>query len=204
MNAKSTTRVERAPHSVSTLAKTTQWDDAMLVSRALASDPFAENVIFRQHAPYLLNLAARLTRRMSDSDDVVQETFLIAFRKMENLDNPEALRPWLIRILISQIKKSFRIRRLKAFFGMDYGRDDATLSLLAVHDVRPDLRVELREIDAVLKRTPSEWRITWMLHRIEGMSIHETARAVRRSVATVKRYVTAVDVTIQSNRRGAR
>jgi RNA polymerase sigma-70 factor, ECF subfamily len=203
MNATGTNRANRTPNPVSTLAKVARWDDVMLVNRALAGDPFAENAIFRQHAPFLINLATRLTRRMSDSDDIVQETFLIAFRKLEKLENPGALRPWLVRILISQVKRSFRIRRLRAFFGMDTGRDDATLGLLAVHDVRPDLRVELKEIDTILQRTPSEWRITWMLHRIEGMSILETALAVKRSISTVKRYVTAVDVFIQSKRRGA-
>ena len=102
MKAKEATKLERPKESVSTLATAARWDDAMLVSRAIAGDPFAENFIFRQHAPYLLNLATRLTRRTSDSDDVVQETFFIAFRKLEKLSDPKALRPWLIRILISQ------------------------------------------------------------------------------------------------------
>jgi RNA polymerase sigma-70 factor (ECF subfamily) len=203
MSVKNTTKVESAQEPVSTLAKAAQWDDTMLVSRALAGDPFAENAVFRKHAPYLHNLAARLTRRMSDADDVVQETFLIAFRKLETLENPEALRPWLIRILVSKVRRSFRKRRLLSFLGMDDGREDATLLLLAVRDARPDVMAELKEIDTVLHRTPSEWRTAWVLHRVEGMSIHETGRAIKRSVATVKRYVTAVDLAIQSKQGGA-
>jgi RNA polymerase sigma-70 factor (ECF subfamily) len=204
MKVKGIVKLERAKEPVSTLATAARWDDATLVVRALEGDPFAENAIFRQHAPYLVNLATRLTRRVTDADDVVQETFLVAFRKLDALKDPEALRPWLIRILVSQVRKSFRIRKLRAFFGMDDGRDDATLNLLAVHDARPDMRAELKEIDTVLQRTPPEWRTTWMLHRVEGMSIHETARAVDRSISTVKRYVNAVDVTIRSKRRGVR
>ena len=203
MSVKVTTRTEQPKGPVSPLAKASPWDDAMLVSRTLAGDPFAENAIFRQHAPYLLNLATRLTRRICDGDDIVQETFLIAFRKLETLDNPEALRPWLIRIMISQVKKSFRTRRLRAFFGMDRGRTDAGLHMLAGNDATPDVRTELKEIDLVLHRTPSEWRTAWMLHRVEGMSIYETARAVSRSVATIKRYVNAVDVAIQAKQGGA-
>jgi RNA polymerase sigma-70 factor (ECF subfamily) len=188
--------------TVSTLQKALNWDDATLVRRTRASDPFAENAIFRRHAPYLLNLATRLMWRMNDADDVVQETFIIAFRKIESLNDPEALRSWLIRILMSQIRKSFRVRRLKAFFGMDSGKDDATLLKLAIHDARPELRAELSEIDAVLQKTPANWRNAWMLHRIEGMSISETSQAVSRSKATVKRYVAAVDTVVRSKRRG--
>jgi RNA polymerase sigma-70 factor (ECF subfamily) len=202
MNAKVTNSLLRNKNQVSTLATSPERDDSMLVSRALDGDVFAKNAIFRHHAPYLLDLATRLTRSRSDGDDVLQETFLIAFRELGKLKKPESLRPWLTRILISQIRRSFRVKKLRAFFGLKLGSEDATLELLAVHDARPDLRVELKEIDAVLQSTPSEWRTTWMLHRVEGMSIHETARTVKRGVTTVKRYVSSVDVAIQSKRGG--
>jgi RNA polymerase sigma-70 factor (ECF subfamily) len=154
MGANELAKEEGAKGPVSALAKEARWDDAVLVSRALLGDSFAENAIYRQHAPYLLNLAARLTRRISDADDVVQETFLVAFKKLDKLADPKALRSWLIRSLISQVNRSFRIRRLRAFFGMDHGREDATLLILAVHDARPDLRAELKEVDAVLGAEP--------------------------------------------------
>ncbi len=197
------TRKEPVPkESISPFPKAARWDETMLVSRALEGDSFAENAIYRQYAPYLLNLAARLTQRMTDADDVVQETFVIAFRKLQDLNDPKALKPWLIRILISQIKKSFRVRRLRAFFGMDHGKEDAVLSVLARDDADPNARTELKEIDAALQRTPPKWRTVWMLHRIEGMSIRETAQATACSIATVKRYVAAVDTAVQSKTRG--
>lgn len=187
--------------SVSTIATTAQWDDELLVNRALAGDSFAENAIYRRYAPYLLNLATRLTRRVCDGDDVLQETFMVAFQKLNKLENPNALRAWLVRILLSQVRKSLRIRRFRAFFGMNELEMDASLQLLAVHDVRPDLRAELQDIDDVLQQSPEKWRTAWMLRRIEGMSIYETAQATNVSVATIKRYIAAVDVAIQTHRR---
>ena len=191
------------PNAVSALATAAAWDNEQLVNRAIDGDPVAENALYRQHARYLLNLATRLTRNTSDGDDVVQETFVVAFRKLEQLENPNALRPWLTRILISKIRKSLKVKRMKAFFGFKPIEDDATLQMCAVHDARPDLTIEIKELDIVLDKTPTEWRTIWMLHRIEGMSIRETAVASDRSVATVKRYVAAVDNAIESNRRHA-
>jgi RNA polymerase sigma-70 factor, ECF subfamily len=182
------------------VAAEAKWDNEQLVSGALAGDPVAENAIFRQHVRYLLNLATRLTRSVSDGDEVVQDTFIRAFRKLHTLDHPDAIRQWLTQILISRIRRRQQTKRLKAFFGFQPIEDDVTLQLCALHDTRPDLRTELREIDAVLQRTPPEWRTAWMLHRIEGMTLYETAQATKCSVATVKRYVSAVDLAVHSQR----
>jgi RNA polymerase sigma-70 factor (ECF subfamily) len=187
--------------SVYAIATEAEWDNEQLVDRALAGDPVAENALYRQHVWYLLNLAIRLTRSVADANDVVQDTFVVAFYKLDKLDSPDALRSWLTRILISQIRRSFRKRRLRSFFGLKQAREDAMLQMCAVHDVRLDLRVELRELDIILKRTPEKKRITWMLHRIEGMTLRETAQAMNRSVTTVKRYISTVDIAVQSNRR---
>jgi RNA polymerase sigma-70 factor (ECF subfamily) len=187
--------------TVHTIGTEVPWDNEQLVDRALAGDPIAENAIYGRYVWYLLNLATRLTRSVSEGDDVVQDTFVVAFQKLDSLENPEALRTWLTRILISQIKKSYRVRRLRAFFGFKQDIRDATLQLCAVHDARPDLMAELKELDTILQLAPESKRITWMLHRIEGMSIRETAKVTNRSVATVKRYITTVDGALQSNRR---
>ena len=189
------------PESVSPLIQANQWDDSRLVGRALMGDAFAENAIYRRYAPFLLNLAARLLKRMNDADDVLQETFVIAFRKLSSLHDPNALKSWLTKILVSQVQKALRVRRFKSIFRIDSGMDDATLASLGLYEASAHVRAELREIDEALAKVPSDWRMTWMLHRIEGMSISETAFAVRRSTATVKRYVTAVDTVIRPERR---
>lgn len=187
--------------SVSAIATEAPWDNEKLVVRALAGDPVAENAIYRQHIRYLLNLATRLIRSTRDADEVVQDTYVIAFQKLDRLEHPSAIRQWLTRILLSRIRKRLRVKRLRAFLGFKQIEEDAALQLCAVNGARPDLRAELRELDLVLQKMPMAWRTTWMLHRIEGMSIHEAARATNRSLSTVKRYVAAVDVAVQSNRR---
>ena len=183
------------------IATETTWDGAELLSRALAGDEIAENTIYRRHVRYLLNLATRLTRSVSDGDDVVQDTFALAFRKLDTLDNPNAMQRWLTRILMTQIRRRARVKRLRAFFGFKQDKADATLQMCAVHDARPDLRAELQQLDESLQNLPEKWRTIWMLHRIEGMSILETAQAASCSVATVKRYVAKVDKAVQKNRR---
>ncbi len=189
--------------SIREFATEIPWDSEDLVNRALAGDEVAESTIYRQHVRYLLNLATRLTQSVSDGDDLVQDTFVIAFRRLHTLDNPDAIRRWLTRILISQNRRRSRLKWLRAFILYKPEKPDLTLQACAVYDARPDLRAELQQLDDTLQRVPDNWRTVWMLHRIEGMSIYETAQATSYSLATVKRYISKVDKAVQTNRRPA-
>ena len=79
---------------------------------------------------------------------------------------------------------------------LDQGVDDASFAALAVEGTRPDLRAELAELDRILKKLPLEQRMTWLLHRVEGWSIRETAGALDCSTATVKRRLSAADSAV--------
>jgi RNA polymerase sigma-70 factor (ECF subfamily) len=204
MLAMKTRNEARQANPISTIQRDAPLTDAVLVRRARENDRFAQNAIYRRYAGYLLGLATRLTGRTNDADDLVQETFFTAFRKLGQLNDPDALYSWLIRILMSQVKRSFRLRKLKSFFGLDTGRDDASLHSLAAHNAHPDVRAELRLIDNVLNTMAPHLRAAWMLRRVEGMTISETALAVNRSMATVKRYVAEVDEAVGVTHGGGR
>jgi RNA polymerase sigma-70 factor, ECF subfamily len=177
---------------------TTRDDDAALVGRARAGERWAEDAIYRRHAPLVTRLCSRLLRHTADTDDVVQDTFLVAFDKLDRLRQPTALRAWLVRIALHGSRRKLRKRKLLALCGLGNQDIDA---LLLVHTgrehSRPDLALELELIERTISHAPHEQRAAWLLHRVEALSIVETAEAVRRSVATVKRYVSAVDALVE-------
>jgi DNA-directed RNA polymerase specialized sigma24 family protein len=69
--------------------------------------------------------------------------------------------------------------------------------LRARDHARPDLQVEIEAVNRALIQEPPEQRAAWLLHRLEALSIQETAEVTRKSVATIKRYVAAVDAHIE-------
>jgi DNA-directed RNA polymerase specialized sigma24 family protein len=101
--------------------------DAELVERARRGQRSAEEAIYRAHAPAVLTLTTRLLGRRSDAEDATQDTFVIAFEKMEQLRDGGALRSWLMCIAVSQARRRFRKRRLLSALGLHVGADDATL-----------------------------------------------------------------------------
>ncbi|MEX0153806.1 RNA polymerase sigma factor [Microbacterium sp. LMI1-1-1.1] len=67
-------------------------DDAILVGRAAAGDTAAFAVLVRRHLPLLRVLITRIVGSSTDADDVVQESFVIAWREMSQLRDASAVR----------------------------------------------------------------------------------------------------------------
>ncbi|MFM2419572.1 MAG: hypothetical protein RL385_4295 [Pseudomonadota bacterium] len=170
--------------------------DAELVLRARGGERYAEDAIFRRHAPMVTRLCARLMQRTGDADDAVQDTFVRAFAQLRDLRDPAALRPWLARIALHTCKRKLRRRAVLRLCGLGAVPDDGMPLPEAHEGTRPDLRIELEALENALRAEPAEPRAVWLLHRVEGLSIQETATACGRSVATVKRYVAAVDARL--------
>src|SRR3974390_1709732 len=83
-------------------------DDVELVRRARAGDAWGHEAIYRRYVQRVAGVARRLLRDGAEVDDVVQETFLIAFQKIDALAEPGALRGWLTQIAVSRVHRRFR------------------------------------------------------------------------------------------------
>jgi RNA polymerase sigma factor (sigma-70 family) len=76
------------------------WDVLTLVRRCKEGSEAAYAELVRQHRQRLLNLAARLTNSPHIAEDVVQETFLAAFRSMERFEPRPSVGAWLNAICV--------------------------------------------------------------------------------------------------------
>ncbi len=66
--------------------------------------------LVRDHAKSLYRLAYRWCGSAADSDDLVQETFLTAHRKLDHLRDPKAAFVWLVAILRSHLRELYKRR----------------------------------------------------------------------------------------------
>lgn len=176
--------------------------DADLVARAVAGDRWAEEALYRRHAREITSAVLRMVGRHGDADDVIQDTFVLAFERLGSLRDGSAFRAWVAKIAVNEVRRHIRKRKLLRWVGLDRAEDDVGFAALAVDGTRPDLRAELAELDRIVARLPVEQRMTWMLHRVEGWSLRETAGALDISTATVKRRLGAADSAIDVARTG--
>lgn len=173
--------------------------DEVLLERALEGDRAAEEAIYRRHAHAVANLAARMLRSRADAEDVLQETFVIALDRLDQVRDPSALKGWLLGIATSQVRRRFRRRRLLDVLGFVRDADDAVLARSASNDADPEARAELARLDEVLTKLSFEPRLAWMLRHVDGHTLPEVAAALGCSLATAKRRLAEADAVVAAH-----
>jgi RNA polymerase sigma-70 factor (ECF subfamily) len=168
--------------------------DGDLVRRARGGDDWAHEMIYRRYVRLVASTAQRMLRDPIDVDDIVQDTFLIAFEQLDRLVEPAALRSWLVQIAVSRVHRRFSWRRLTGWWSS--AEIGASLEDQAAPDASPEQRAELALIDRALGKMPMKLRTPWVLRHVVGCSLDDVAVACACSLATVKRRITAAEVLV--------
>jgi RNA polymerase sigma-70 factor (ECF subfamily) len=174
--------------------------DAALVLAARAGEAWAREALFRRHARLALGLAYRILPCDMDVDDLVQDSFLYAFERLDGLSNPQAFQSWLSSIVVRTAGKRLRRRRLQVRLGLRSHQPidvDEVISRAAP----PDVAAELAAVYGLLEQLPSQERIALVLRRVERLEIPEIAEYMSLSISTVKRRLRAAEERLERARR---
>jgi RNA polymerase sigma factor (sigma-70 family) len=90
---------------------TTTYDDAHLVATHLAGDPAALAAIYDRFSDSLYDTAAAMLGDRNDAADVVQDVFVIAAERLDQLRDATRLKPWLFAIMRNEVYRRSKQRR---------------------------------------------------------------------------------------------
>ncbi len=170
-------------------------DDEALLEAARHGDARARETLYRRHAASLLATVTRLLAVRADAEDVLHDTFLLAFSRLEQLRDADSLHGWLLQIAISFVYRKARRLRLLRRLGMGAAAD-ASLIDLAAPGLAPESNAELLLLQKALDRLDPKTRIPWMLRNVEGYALQEVADACECSLATTKRRIAEADAVV--------
>ncbi len=170
--------------------------DSALVLAARAGEEWAREALFRRYARLALGLAYRILPSDADIDDLVQDSFLYAFERLDKLTNPQAFQAWFSSIVVRTAGKRLRRRRLQFRLGL---RSNEPIDLDAVvsRSAPPDVAAELRAVYGMLQQLPAEERVALVLRRVERLEIPEIAEQMGISASTVKRRLGAAEARLE-------
>jgi RNA polymerase sigma-70 factor (ECF subfamily) len=169
-------------------------DEAQAVTRARGGDNEAFRFLVERHSRDVFRLAFRMTGNEHDAEDVVQETFLKAYRKLSAFEERAQFGSWVHRIAANCAYDLLRARvrhdeRLERTEGPD---GDRTLTV-AADDPSPERLLAGREVRrrlrAALARMSALERSAFTLRHVEGMSIAEISRALDLDASAAKQSV---------------
>src|SRR6266508_401947 len=151
---------------------------------------------FEAEALPLLNgmysAAFRLTRNAADAEDLLQETFLRAFRGFHQFQEGTNLKAWLYRILTNTFINSYRKKQREPQTVSDDEIEDWYLySKLAESGAEPSAEASVLEslpdedVQEALSALPDQFRIAVLLADVEGFSYKEIAAITGVPIGTV-------------------
>jgi RNA polymerase sigma-70 factor (ECF subfamily) len=138
------------------------------------------------HLDALYNFAMYLSKRPADAEDLVQETYLRAFRFSHRFQPGTHLRAWLFQILRNTFLTFYRVREREAPIAEDGVPEwDAPM----FHDAPEDDGAAMEahtDLERAMRRLPEEFRTVLLLAEVEGLPLEEVARVMACPVGTVK------------------
>ncbi|MEO6124318.1 MAG: sigma-70 family RNA polymerase sigma factor [Ilumatobacteraceae bacterium] len=156
-------------------------------------DDFATQAM--QFAPQLYSAAMRLTRNSADAEDLVQDTYLRAWRSFNTFQEGTNLRAWLYRILTNSFINKYRAKQRRPDeAGMDNIEDlylykrmstlDSALGNRSAEDTMFELFTD-DEVKQALEDLPENFRLPVLLADVEGFAYKEIAEMLEIPVGTV-------------------
>jgi RNA polymerase sigma-70 factor (ECF subfamily) len=151
-----------------------------LIEKCLDGDIKAQYQLYKQYSKAMYNIAIRFLNNKMDAEDILQESFITAFDRLEELKNRDVFGSWLKRIVINKCISLQRKRKV-TFEEIDEERHGEPVEMdegLTV--VNPDL------VHRAIKELPQKGRAVLVLRALEGYSHKEIAETLDISVSTSK------------------
>lgn len=142
-----------------------------LVPRLRDGDPDARRALFEREGPRVWRLVHRLCGDYDVAQDVTQETFLAAFRKIGRYGGTGSLRGWLCRIALNLLRDGERTRRRRADTLARFPGDEAA-------DARTAEPFVQRRVHAAVDGLGEKLRTVLLMHDVEEYTHEEIAEAL--------------------------
>ena len=186
-------------------------DERELVRRCREGSESAYAELVRSHRPRLYLLAYRLTGDRETAEDVVQETFLAAFRSIEKVDPRPSLNPWLNTIVLRTAGRAASRARSRVGTSLDAATQRET-GVRSSSGAGPSIGAGIgeglidtdpgadpyaaaeaaelrREVAAALNELPFKYRAAVVLRHVIGLEYAEAARELDIPLNTFKSHL---------------
>ncbi|MBF6081363.1 sigma-70 family RNA polymerase sigma factor [Nocardia cyriacigeorgica] len=162
---------------------TTVPDDATLVSRSKDGDVRAYEQLVLRYQGQMFRLASKMLADRAEAEDVVQEVFLAAWRRLAQLNEDAAFVGWLYRMTTNRCLNVIRARR-------PHVEADLDLTESPRSDIQPEhatqVNTQLEALNAALQDLTPEQRACWLLREVHGLSYEEIGDIVGANTTAVR------------------
>ncbi len=164
------------------------------VERARGGDRDAFEKLIVLHQDEIFRVVFFRTRSKIDSEDLVQDIFMSAFKYLPQLKDSDRFRPWLYRIALNRVNDFHRKNKFLAFLGITEHREDTDVADVEPHVNPGALDTVIRKefwshVRQLSKRFSRMEREVFFLRFVEDLNLREIAQTLKRSESAVKTHL---------------
>lgn len=153
-----------------------------IIDRCLVGERQAQYEIYQLYSKAMFNTAYRITGNNMDAEDVLQESFVNAFRNLRSSKGTAAFGSWLKRIVVNNAINLVKKRRLD-FESVD-DRPDVDMLTDKIED--SDFSYEVSLVKEGIAKLPDGYRVVITLYLLEGFDHKEIAEVLGVTESTSK------------------
>jgi RNA polymerase sigma factor (sigma-70 family) len=165
------------------------YADIDIIDKILAGDVPLYEVLIRRYNPFLYKTGRVYGYNHQDTEDLMQETYISAYRSLAKFENRSSFKTWLIKIMLNYCHHKKRNSSFKKEMVVNELPTEKNKPMFH-HDNNTERTLVTRELGHVLEnaleKVPEEYRIVFMLREMNGLSTAETAEAANISQSNVK------------------
>ena len=179
-----------------------QLTDEEVVDRVRRGDTPLFELLMRRHNQRLFRTARAILKDDAEAEDVMQETYVLAFGHLADFEGRARFSTWLTRIAVREGLARLRKRRRFASVEDSFGDDADGGEIAMTRDAQDPEKIagdrELaRAIEAAIDELPTSFRAVFVLRAVEEMSGAEVAEALDIPEETVKTRLHRARTAIQ-------
>jgi RNA polymerase sigma factor (sigma-70 family) len=156
-------------------------DDFSLVNECIKGNPKAQKALFDRFAPKMYSVCLRYMKNTEQAEDVLQDSLVKVFSKLNDYKNEGVLEGWIRRIVVNACLD--QIRKNAKFLG-DIQSDEVEYKLEHHSFITETLMAE--DLMKLIHRMPDGYRVVFNLFAIEGYSHQEIAQQLGITESTSK------------------
>lgn len=164
------------------------FTETEIVGRVIDGEKALYEIIVRRFNPYLYKIGRSYNYNHQDTQDLMQETFIDAYKNLLQFEGRSDFKTWIIRIMMNNCYR----KRGKASFKNEIMQDanEYSTPMFPNRNNDTDKIIQNRElryiIENALQKIPFDYRIVFSLREINGLNVSETAEMLGISEANVK------------------
>lgn len=151
----------------------------VMVRKAIDGDESSYKALYSKYAKAMYNICLRLLNNKADAEDVLQESFIIAFKKLRELKEPSTFGGWLRRIVVNNCHQQGR-KVMMSFEELDSSEDMADEDINWMNDV------PISEVHFAIRSLPDGCRNIFLLYTSEKYTHKDIAELLDIAESTSK------------------